>query len=301
VAGGTLRGVDAEGEINEFLRSRRARLTPGAVGLPTTYGRQRRVPGLRREEVAMLAGVSVDYYNRLERGQIAGASYEVLDGIARALRLDDAERTHLFDLVRAVHGTAPRRFRRTGPPVRPSVQWMLDAMNGSPAFLRNRRLDILAASPLGRALYSVMYDAPERPVNICRFLFLDPRGRDLFVDWDASAAQCVAVLHAHAGQDPHDRELSDLVGELSTRSEAFRTRWAGHNVRFHDTGVKRLRHPVVGELNLAFNRLEVSADPGYTVLAYAAQPGSPDEQALKLLASWAATPDARASKATPGA
>jgi transcriptional regulator with XRE-family HTH domain len=278
--------VDAQHEIHEFLTSRRARLTPEQVELPT-YGDQRRVPGLRREEVALLAGVSVDYYNRLERGQVAGASNHVLNGIARALQLDDAERTHLLDLVRAVHGTAAPRSRSTGGQVRPSMQWMLDAMDGSPAFLRNRRLDILAVNPLGRALYSVLYDTPDQPVNICRFIFLDPRAPELFVEWDASATQCVGVLRAHAGQDPSDRELADLVGELSTRSEAFRTRWAGHNVRFHDTGIKRFHHPGVGDLSLSFNRMEVSADPGLTVLAYAAQPGSRDEQALKLLSSWA--------------
>ena len=287
-------------EVREFLMSRRARLTPEQVSLPT-YGGQRRVPGLRREEVALLAGVSVDYYNRLERGKVAGASDQVLDGIARALQLDDAERTHLFDLVRAVHGTAPPRRRKTGPQVRPSMQWMLNGMDGSPAFLRNRRLDILAASPLGRMLYSVLYDAPGQPVNICRFLFLDPRAPEFFVDWEASAAQCVAVLRAHAAQDPHDRGLFDLVEELSTKSEAFRARWAGHDVRFHDTGIKRLHHPVVGDLSLSYNRMEVSADPGLTILAYAAQPGSRDEQALNLLASWGATADAEATRPTPGA
>jgi transcriptional regulator with XRE-family HTH domain len=300
-AGFTLYRVDAQREIREFLTSRRAKLTPERVGLPN-YGGQRRVPGLRREEVAMLAGVSVDYYNRLERGQVAGASEQVLDGIARALRLDDAERTHLFDLVHAVHGIAAPRFpRRSGPKVPPSIQWLLDGMSGSPAFLRNRRLDILAANPLGRALYSVMYEARDRRVNICRFMFLDPRAPELFLDWDASATQCVAVLHAHAGQDPHDRELSDLVGELSTKSEAFAARWAGQDVRFHDTGIKRLHHPVVGELNLSFNRLEVAADRGLTILGYAAQPGSRDEQALKLLATWAATLKAESSRPMPGA
>jgi transcriptional regulator with XRE-family HTH domain len=292
--------VDAKREIRDFLTSRRARLTPEQVSLPT-YGGQRRVPGLRREEVALLAGVSVDYYNRLERGKAAGASDQVLDGIARALQLDDAERTHLFDLVRSVHGSAAPRRRKTGPQVQPSLQWMLNGMDGSPAFLCNRRSDMLAVNPLGRALCSVMYDAPDRPVNICRFVFLDPRAPEFLPDWDVSAIQCVAVLRAHVGRDPHDRGLSDLVGELSMKSEAFRTRWAGHNVRFHDAGIKRFHHPVVGDLTLAFNQLEVSGDPGLTIVAYAAQPGSRDERALKLLASWAATADAEASRLTPGA
>jgi transcriptional regulator with XRE-family HTH domain len=291
--------VDAKREVREFLVSRRARLTPERVGLPT-YGGQRRVPGLRREEVALLAGVSVDYYNRLERGKVAGASDQVLDGIARALQLDDAERTHLFNLARAVHGTAAPRRPKTRPQVRHSLQWVLGGMERCPAFLRNSRLDILATNPLGRALYSVLYDVPDRPVNICRFVLLDPRAPEFFVDWDASATQCVAVLRAHAGQDPHDRELSDLVGELSTKSEAFRARWAGHDVHFHDTGIKRLHHRVVGDLSLSFDRMEVSADPGLTILAYAAQPGSRDEQDLKLLAAWAATVDADSSQPMPG-
>jgi MmyB-like transcription regulator ligand binding domain/Helix-turn-helix domain len=292
--------VDAEREIREFLISRRARVTPERVGLPV-YGRQRRVPGLRREEAAMLAGVSVDYYNRLERGHVAGASDHVLDGIVRALLLDDAERAHLFDLVRAVQGTSPPRRGTTRTQVRASMRWMLDGMSGCPAFLRNRRLDILAANPLGRALYSVMYDAPDRPVNICRFVFLNPGAPEFFIDWEASATQCVAVLRAHAGHDPEDRGLSDLVAQLSAESDAFHARWAGHDVRFHDTGVKRLHHPAVGDLSLSFNRMEVSADPGLTIIAYAPQPGSRDERALKLLAAWAATRDAHSPRPALGA
>ena len=178
---------------------------------------------------------------------------------------------------------------------------MLEGMTGSPAFLCNRRSDMLVANPLARVLCSVMYDAPDRPVNICRFVFLNPRAPEFLPDWDASATQCAAVLRAHAGQAPHDRGLSDLVRELSTASEVFRARWAGHNVRFHDAGIKRFHHPVVGDLTLSFNQLEVSGDPGLTIVAYAAQPGSRDEQALKLLASWSATVDPKPSRLTPGA
>jgi transcriptional regulator with XRE-family HTH domain len=292
--------VDAKREVHEFLTSRRARLTPAQVGLPTD-GVQRRVPGLRREEVAVLAGVSVDYYNRLERGEVAGASDHVLDGIARALRLDDAELTHLLDLVRAIHGRPALIRRTTEPQVRPGMRWLLDAMNDVPAWLLNRRADILAANALGRALLSVLYDAPERPVNICRFVFLDPRASDFLPDWDASASQCVAALRAHVGQDPDDRRLSDLIGELSLNSKTFRTRWAEHDVRFHETGIKRFQHPAVGDLTLSFNQLEVAGEPGLALVTFVAEPGSHDAQALELLASGAAAANAEPSRATSDA
>jgi transcriptional regulator with XRE-family HTH domain len=289
--------VDTRSEIREFLTSRRARLTPDQVGLPAYGGR--RVPGLRREEVAVLAGVSVPYYTRLERGDMSGVSESVLDALARALHLDDAERAHLFDLARAAHpATAPRR-RPVKQRVRPSVQWTLDTMTGAAAFVRNGRLDVLAANQLGRALYSEMYVAPTGQVNVTRFVFLDPRAQDFYVDWERSANECVAVLRAAAGRDPYDRDLSDLVGELSTRSEAFRTRWAAHNVRFHDTGVKHFHHPVVGDLSLSFNRMDLAADPGVMIFAYVAEPGSRSEEALKLLGSWAATLDATESAHAP--
>jgi transcriptional regulator with XRE-family HTH domain len=290
--------VDTRSEIREFLTSRRARITPDQVGLPV-YG-SRRVPGLRREEVAVLAGVSVPYYTRLERGDMNGVSDSVLEALARALQLDEAERAHLFDLARAAQPTtAPRRRRQTKQRVRPSIQWILDAMTGAAAFVRNGRLDVLGANELGRALYSEMYTGPARPVNTARFVFLDPRAHDFYVDWDDSANQCVAVLRSEAGHDPYDRGLSDLVGELSTQSEAFRTRWAAHNVRFHDTGTKHFHHPVVGDLSLSFNRLDLAADPGLTIFAYTAEPGSKSEEALNLLGSWAATLDqAEAAHAT---
>jgi transcriptional regulator with XRE-family HTH domain len=254
------------------------------------YGR-RRVLGLRREEVAVLAGVSAPYYTRLERGDMNGVSESVLDALARALQLDEAERAHLFDLARAAHPTAHRRRRPTKQRVRPSVQWILDAMTGAAAFVRNGRLDVLASNQLGRALYSEMYVAPARPVNTVRFVFLDPRARDFYVDWERAANDCVAALRSEAGRDPYDRELSDLIGELSTQSAAFRSRWAAHNVRFHVTGIKHFHHPVVGELSLSFDRLDISPDPGLTIFTYTAEPGSRSEQALNLLGSWAATLD----------
>jgi transcriptional regulator with XRE-family HTH domain len=287
-AGSTLWGVDTKQEIREFLTSRRARITPDQVEL-TSYG-PRRVPGLRREEVAVLAGVSIQYYTRLERGDMSGVSESVLGALAGALQLDDAERAHLFDLARAAHPTPARpRRRQAKQRVRPEVQWTLDAITGAAAFVSNDRLDVMAANQLGHALYSELYDAPARPVNTARFVFLDPRADTTFVEWDRVATETVAILRSAAGRDPHDRDLSDLVGTLATQSEAFRTHWAAHNVRFHATAVKHFRHPVVGELSLSFNRLDVAADHGLTLSTYAAEPGSRSDEALKLLGSWAAT------------
>ena len=288
--GSTLRLVDTKQEIREFLTSRRARITPEQAGL-TSYG-SRRVPGLRREEVAVLAGVSVPYYTRLERGDMSGASESVLAALARALQLDDAERAHLFDLARAAHPTPARpRRRQTKQRVRPEVQWTLDAITGAAAFVGNERLDILAANQLGLALFSELYAASARPVNTARFVFLDPRAEATYGDWDRVATESVAILRSAAGRDPYNRDLSDLVGELATQSEAFRTRWAAHNVRFHNTGVKHFNHPDVGELHLSYNRLDLAADPGMTIFTYAAEPGSRSDEALKLLGSWAATID----------
>ena len=280
--------MDTRSEIREFLTSRRGRITPEQSGLPS-YG-QRRVPGLRREEVAVLAGVSVPYYTRLERGDMSGVSDSVLDALARALQLDDAERAHLFDLARAAQPVlAARRPRRVKQQVRPAVQQILDAITGGAAFVRNDRLDILAGNPLGYALYSEMFVAAARPVNTARFVFLDPRAPAFYVDWERAAREVVAVLRSAAGRDPHDRALSDLVGELSTQSELFRTHWASHNVRFLNNGIKHFNHPVVGELSLNFERLELAADDGLTIFTYTADPGSRHEEALRLLGSWAAT------------
>jgi transcriptional regulator with XRE-family HTH domain len=277
-------------EVSEFLTSRRARITPEQVGL-RSYG-SRRVPGLRREEVAVLAGVSVPYYTRLERGDINGVSQNVLEALARALELDDAERDHLFDLARAAQPTGARpRRRRAKQRVRPEVQWTLDAITGAAAFVGNDRLDLLAANQLGRALFSELYAAGARPVNSARFVFLDPRSETFYDDWERVADWCVAALRWAAGRDPHDRDLSELVGELATHSEAFRTRWATHDVRYHNAGIKHFHHPVVGDLSLSLTRLDLPADPGLTIFTYAAEPGSRSEEALKLLGSWAATAD----------
>jgi hypothetical protein len=279
--------MDARSEIRDFLTSRRARLRPQDVGL-TVYG-PRRVPGLRREEVATLAGLSVDYYNRMERGNLGGASDGVLDALASALRLDEAERRHLLDLARSSQPSARARRRPATHTVRPSVQWLLDSMTAAAAFAENGRLDALGANQLGRALYPAVFAQPRRPANWARYVFLDPGAPSFFADWDRAARDCVAILRSEAGRNPHDRELSDLVGELATRSEEFRVHWAAHNVRLHTKGVKRFNHPVVGELELSFDRLEVSADPGLMIVAYTPEPGSRSAEAFALLASWAAT------------
>jgi transcriptional regulator with XRE-family HTH domain len=280
--------LDTREEIREFLTSRRARITPEQAGLQTYGNGPRRVPGLRREEVALLAGVSIAYYTKLERGDTSGVSETVLEALARALRLDEAERTHLFDLARAQTTTARPRRRRTPQRVRPGVQLLLDS-TAVPAMVRNGRMDILGTNQLGRALYSEMFANPRTPVNSARFTFLDPRATSFFVDWDHAADDSVAVLRGEAGRNPYDRDLSDLVGELSTQSEEFRTRWARHDVRYHDTGKKRLHHPVVGDLEVAFEVMTLVADPQLTMFAFTAEPGSKSEEALRLLASWTAT------------
>jgi transcriptional regulator with XRE-family HTH domain len=286
--------VDNRAEIRDFLTSRRARITPERAGLLPGGGR-RRVAGLRREEVAVLAGVSTDWYTRLEKGHIAGVSEDVLAAVSRALHLDEAERTYLRDLARAARPTrAPQR--RSKARVQPRVQWMLDSMTTSAAFVRNGRMDILAANTLARALYSPVFDDPHRPANIARFQFLDPRARDFHPEWEAAANTTVALLRAEAGRDPHDAQLRELVGELSTVSDEFRTRWAAHDVRIHHAGAKQFRHPVVGTLDLTYHSLDLPTEDHWVLdmTVYTAEPGSPSEDALKLLASWAATGDAPA-------
>ena len=238
----------------------------------------------------MLAGISVEYYTRLERGNANGVSEEVLEGIVRALQLDEAERSHLFDLVRAANTTGPPRRRPTQERVRPTVQRILDAMTDLPAYVRNGRSDILAANSLGHAHYAPVFEDPARPANTARFIFLSSRAPEFFGDWETVANDAVAILRAEAGRDPHDRRLSDLIGELSTQSVEFRIRWAAHNVKFHRTGVKRLHHPVVGDLTLAYEAFELSGDVGQRINVYTAESGSPSYEALNLLASWSSTP-----------
>lgn len=268
--------------------SRRAHLGPEEAGLPA-YGRTRRVPGLRREEVALLAGVSIDYYTRLERGYLAGVSDAVLEALATALQLDEAERAHLHDLARAATSRprTPRRPSRTG--VRPTIRRTLDALVDAPAYVRNGRRDLLAANRLGEALYADLYAEEGRPVNLARFTFLAPRAHDFFADWARTADDLVAALRTEAGRNPYDKALAQLIGELCTRSDEFSTRWAAHHVRFHRSGTKRLHHPVVGDLELSFEALDLPADPGLSLIIYGAEPASASEDGLRLLASWAAS------------
>ena len=280
-------------EIGQFLASRRARIAPEQVGLPVYDAAKRRVAGLRRQEVATLAGLSVDYYNQIERGKVRGVSESVLDAIARALQLDEDERSHLFDLHRAVTIGPQRRTRPRSTKIRPVVQRTLEAI-AQPAFIRNPRQDLVCANQLGHALHSPLYPDPLRPgrgvpVNIVRFCFLDPRAKEFFVDWDEVAEGIVNLLRTDAGRDPYDRGISDLVGELSTRSEEFRIRWAKRNVRLHHSGKKRFHHPIVGDVTLDWVALPLPADPGLFLTIYTPEPASPSADAISLLASWAAT------------
>ncbi len=284
--------MDSANEIREFLMTRRARITPEEAGLPVFGHRRRRVNGLRREEDALLAGMSTEYYIRLERGNAKGVSESVLEGISQALKLDDAERAHLYDLVRAANEgtrTARRRSPARAQRVRPGVQRMLDAMTALPTVVQNERLDLVASNQLGKAFYSEMYIQPQRPANFGRFIFLDPRSRDFYRDWDDTARQTVALLRSAAGRAPYDRNLSDLIGELATRSDDFRALWAAHDVRLHHSASKQVHHPIVGDLDLTFERLEIATDKGLSIIAYTAEPGSTSHDSLQLLAHWAAT------------
>ncbi|MEW1694359.1 helix-turn-helix domain-containing protein [Streptomyces sp. NPDC093249] len=278
--------MDLSAELSEFLRSRRARLKPGDVGLPE-FGRHRRVPGLRREELAQLAGVSVAYYTRLEQGNGRNVSMEVLDAIARALRLSDTERAHLTHLAKP---TAKKKHRSaTGRPqqVRPGLQHLLDSMEGVPAFLGGRRLDVLAWNRMARALLGDFSAMEPGERNVARMVFLGDHARDLYVDWECKATEVVSVLRLYAGRCPDDPALLALVGELSVRSEEFRSLWAAHTVADKGHGTKRLRHPLVGGMTLSYESLRVAgADPDLVLVTYHAEPGSPSADALRLLAQW---------------
>jgi transcriptional regulator with XRE-family HTH domain len=284
--------MDNRAEVREFLTTRRAKLTPADVGLPDIG--QRRVAGLRRGEVAALAGVSIEYYAKLERGAIAGASASVLESIAQALRLDDTERAHLFDLARAADGipTSGRRRRTSSamPTSRPSLGWLLESITEGIAFVRNPQQDLLATNALGRAFYAPLIGEGGRTPNLARFQFLDPASRDFYPDWDLFAHMCVSIMRAEAGRDPHNRAMQDLVGELSTQSDTFRRLWGSHDVRTHGTGTKRFNHPDVGEVELAYEELALTAEPGLVMIVYSAEPGSPTAEKVRLLRSQAASP-----------
>lgn len=286
----TLPVMDPREELRDFLMTRRARITPERAGVATIG--VRRVVGLRREEVAMLAGLSTDYYTRLEKGKVANPSDSVLEAISRVLELDQAEHAHLLDLVRAGSraGRAPVRTRPGGAAPRPSLQWMVDAMSDAAAFVGGPFLDVIAMNHLARAVYSPMLDgAGETRPNFARFAFLDPASRRLYPDWEGAAKVAVAQLRFAAGRNPRSRALSALVGELATCSEEFRTLWAAHEVRLHYAGTKRFNHPAVGPLELSYHTVELPSDPGHVLTIYNAVPGSPSADSLRLLSAWAAS------------
>jgi transcriptional regulator with XRE-family HTH domain len=277
-------------EVRDFLTTRRAKVTPEQAGLPT-FGDKRRVPGLRREEVALLAGVSADYYIRLERGNLAGVSDQVLEALARALCLDDAERSHLFDLARASAGPVRDSRHAAVSTVRPGVRRILESMD-APSYVRNSRMDILAANDVAVALYDGILD--ELPVNLARFLFLDERAQAFFVEWADVADTAVASLRAEVGRSPQDKSLSDLVAELAA-SDEFHARWASHDVKHHQTATKTLRNSLVGELELTGEAMELTGD-GLTIITYTVAPDTASAEALRFLTSWAAQQPSRSIK-----
>jgi transcriptional regulator with XRE-family HTH domain len=279
--------METREQVREFLTSRRAKITPQEAGL-AAYGGNRRVKGLRRHEVALLAGVSVEYYAKLERGNLAGVSDSVLEAVARALRLNEAEHAHLLDLAKTANRRPrPTSRRAAGPQVRPGVQRLLETITDGPAFVRNGRLDVLAINDLGRALYAPVFANPANRDNLARFRFLDPASYEFYPAGDDSASVTANLLRTEAGRDPYNADLTELIGELCTRSEEFRTLWATHDVRLHHTGVKYIHHPVVGDLALAFEAMPLPADPGLTLTAYHAEPGTASYDGLRLLAVWA--------------
>ncbi len=281
--------MDNQAEVSEFLRTRRDRITPEQAGLLS--GGRRRVSGLRREEVAMLAGMSVDYYAKMERGNLAGVSIEVLEALARALRLDEAETEHLHDLARGA-GTPPVRRRAPvrEPIVRPSLQRFLDTITGTPTWVRNRQMDIVATNPLARALLAPILDDPSARGNNARFTFFNPAARIFYPEWEQGVRSMVASLRSEAGRNPHDKDLTNLIGELVTRSDDFRLRWAAHDVQYHRTGVKRIYHPEVGDLEFTYEAFDLPDSPGWSMYACTVAVGSPTEERIALLASLAATP-----------
>lgn len=283
--------MSTKDDVRDFLTTRRAKVTPAMVGLPP--GGTRRVPGLRRGEVAVLAGVSVEYYTKLERGDLRGVSEEVLEAIASALRMDQAEREHLLDLARTANvGTRARRSRPARQDVRPSLLHLIASITEGAAVLGSMRSEIVGTNPLARALYDPMFRSQAEPPQYGRFIFLDPAAREFYPDWERIADGNVASLRTVAGRRPYDKSITDLVGELSTRSEEFRTRWARHDVRLHIEGLKRIRHPQVGIVELEYNVLDLPADSEHTLTVYTAPPGSGSEEKLRLLASWWASEQA---------
>ncbi len=289
--------MDNNKDVRDFLMSRRARITPGQAGL-TAFSGVRRVPGLKREEVAMLSGVSTEYYARLERGNLRGVSDSVLDSLARALQLDEAERAHLLDLAKAAAPTRASGTRSSRAGVRPSIERILAGMTGTPAYVRNAKMEIIAANSLCLALYTGILSPATMPLNLARFMFLDPRSKDFFVEWETIADDFAAALRVESGRRPRDRYLNGLIGDLAAGSTEFSTRWARHNVHFHRTARKTLRNPLVGEIELTGDALEVPGE-GLTLIAYTAEPGSNAEEQLAFLASWTAAQSSPAKTGQP--
>lgn len=276
--------LDPKAELSEFLRSRRGRLRPQDVGLPE-LGRHRRVPGLRREELAQLAGVSVAYYTRLEQGNGRNVSAEVLDAIARALRLTNAEHQHLLHLAKAKRYKKKKHHMRRQV-LRPALGTLLESMEGVPAYVVGRRLDVIGWNRLAAAVFHDFGSLPEEERNFARLVFLEPSVRGRYADWETKAAETASALRVYAGYCVGDPELAALVGELSVRSEDFRRLWAAHEVREKGYGEKALHHPLVGDLTLSYETLKLPDDPEQSLLVYHAEPGSASAQALRLLASW---------------
>ncbi|TDC17921.1 helix-turn-helix transcriptional regulator [Kribbella albertanoniae] len=280
--------MTSKDDIRDFLVSRRANVTPAQAGIDD-FGGERRVAGLRRAEVAELAGVSLDYYTRLERGNIRGASDSVLNAIARALLLNDVERAHLFDLARGItpSSAVQEDLRgRSNPDVRTSVQRVLDNL-AVPAVVCNCQQDLIAGNLMGRALLPQHFEA-ERP-NLARFIFLDSRARDYYVDWPLACSLTAAMLRYEAGRDPLNGELTTLVGELSMRSPQFRKDWADQDVHEHRTGTKAYRHPEVGEVTVTYDVFAIPGEPGLSIITYTAEEGSETADKFALLSAWAAT------------
>jgi transcriptional regulator with XRE-family HTH domain len=281
--------MDTRHEVQEFLTALRGRISPEKAGL-TTFGGERRVPGLRREEVAQLAGVSTAYYTRMERGDLGGVSESVLFALVNALQLNDAESEHLFDLARSATGTRRPSRVKADARLSPQLAQLMETMRDVPVVALSKLGDPLGSNPLGRALFTHLFPPEASPMNTARYLFLDPRSRSFYPDWDAVARESVSAMRLLAGRDPSDRQLAALVGELATRSAEFRTWWGSHTVRTHSTGTKRINHPIVGEMTLSYQTLTIQSAPNVRLATYLAEIGTPSADALDLLRSWAATP-----------
>ncbi|MFD5188167.1 helix-turn-helix transcriptional regulator [Streptomyces sp. NPDC058357] len=280
-----------DNSLGEFLRARRAEVTPDQVGLPAV-GHPRRVKGLRREEVAQLAAISTEYYTRIEQGRLSGASAPVLAAIARALRLDDAQTSYLYRLAEKPGAPARRPRRRTAPRVRPQTQLLLDNLTDTPAMVLGPSMSVLAWNSLAAALYTDFSALPPTERNLMRMAFLDPRMRDLYTDWEDSARACVAYVRMDAATSPADPDLQALVGELSVHDDDFRRWWAAHDVAHKTFGTKRYHHPVAGDLTLDWQILTCPHDPSQSIMVLTAPTATPSHQALRFLASWATHPPA---------